>query len=758
MEALGVLAAVCLVVVVLAVFGFSRLYRKVDQSQALIVSKTRRVDVSFTGQVVLPILHKAEVMDISVKTIEISRAGRDGLICRDNIRADIRILFFVKVNKTVEDVIKVAQTVGTERASHQDTLQELFHAKFSEALKTVGKQLDFTDLYTKREELRYHVIELIGIDLNGYHLEDAAIDYLEQTPLTQLDPANVLDAQGIRKITELTAIEHVRTNEAQRTEQKEITRQNVDARETILELERRQADAEIKQKREIETSRAREEAETARVVEEERLRAQGAFLRTEEQLGVQRENQAREIAVAAKNRERVIAVENERIEKDRLLEVIARERETQLTKISAEKEVEAEKREIAEVIRERVAVDRTVAEQEESIKKLRVVEEAERERQALVIAAEAEAQEKLVKDIKAAEAAEQAATHRAGEELTLAEARLKTADLDARAKLRLAEGVQAEAAAEGLAAVQVRDKEAEVTVKAGRAEAEATEARLRAEAEGTQARALAEAEGARAKGLAEAEAARAAAEATSARLKAEAEGARARGLAEAQGAQAAAQATEARLRAEAEGVRAKGLAEAEGAKARALAEAAAIGEKLKAEAEGLTEKAAAMAALDDASRGHEEYRLRLQAEKEIRLAGLETQRQVAEAQAAVLATGLENADIDIVGGESVFFDRLVSSVALGKGVDGFVDNSRTAQALAGPWLDGSASFTDDLSRILGSVGTADVQNLTVSALLMKLMNGGGSRSADIQKLLEKAGELGLAETPLSALNGKSALN
>ncbi|MFR9790132.1 flotillin family protein [Streptomyces sp. MB22_4] len=735
MEALGVLAAACVILAVLLLLGFSRLYRKVDQSQALIVSKTRRVDVSFTGQVVLPILHKAEVMDISVKTIEISRSGRDGLICRDNIRADIRILFFVKVNKTVQDVIKVAQSVGTERASHQDTLQELFHAKFSEALKTVGKQMDFTDLYTKREELRYHIIELIGVDLNGYHLEDAAIDYLEQTPLTQLDPANVLDAQGIRKITELTAVEHVRTNEAKRTEQKEITRQDVDAREAILELERRQADAEIKQRREIETSRAREEAETARVMEEERLRAQTAFLRTEEQLGVQRENQAREIAVAAKNRERVIAVENERIEKDRLLEVIARERETQLTRISAEKEVEAEKREIAEVIRERVAVDRTVAEQEESIKKLRVVEEAERERQALVIAAEAEAQEKLVKDIKAAEAAEQAATHRAAEELTLAEARLKTADLDARAKLRLAEGVQAESAAEGLAAVQVRDKEAEVTVKAGRAEAEATQARLRAEAEGTQAKALAEAEGARARGLAEAE------------------GTRARGLAEAEGAQAAAAATEARLRAEAEGARAKALAEAEGRKAAALAEATGIGEKLKAEAAGLTEKAAAMAALDEASRGHEEYRLRLQAEKEIRLAGLETQRQVAEAQATVLATGLENADIDIVGGESVFFDRLVSAVSLGKGIDGFVASSRTAQTLAKPWLDGSGSFTEDLSRVLGSVGTADVQNLTVSALLMKLMNGGGADAGQFRQLLEKAGELGLAEVPVGALNG-----
>ncbi|MGW7329420.1 flotillin family protein, partial [Streptomyces sp. NPDC054840] len=397
---LGVLVAVVLLIALALLLIVSRLFRKVEQGKALIVSKMRKVDVTFTGQVVLPVLHKAEVMDISVKTIDITRTGRDGLICQDNIRADIRISFFVRVNKTVEDVIKVAQAIGTQRASDKDTLQELFNAKFSEALKTVGKQLDFADLYTKRDEFRDRIIAVIGTDLNGYSLEDAAIDYLEQTPLSQLDSANILDAQGIRKITELTAIEHVRTNEFQRTEEKEITRQNVDAREAILELERRQADAEIRQRREIETVRAKEEAETAKVVEEERLRAQSAFLRTEEQLGVQRENQAREVAVAAKNRERVIAVESERIEKDRQLEVIARERETQLTRIAADKEVETEKRDIAEVVRERVAVDRTVAEQEESIKKLRVVEEAERHRRTVVIAAEAQAQERLVKDIK----------------------------------------------------------------------------------------------------------------------------------------------------------------------------------------------------------------------------------------------------------------------------------------------------------------------------------------------------------------------
>ncbi|MFF8491718.1 flotillin family protein [Streptomyces albidoflavus] len=679
----GAAGAAVLLILIALLLVVTRLFRKVEQGKALIVSKVRSVDVTFTGQVVLPVLHKAETLDISVKTLEISRTGREGLICRDNIRADIRIQFFLRVNKTVEDVIRVAQSIGTARASDAGALQEFFNAKFSEALKTVGKQLDFTDLYTQREEFRDRIIAVIGTDLNGYSLEDAAIDYVEQTPLAQLDAQNILDAQGIRKITELTAAEHVRTNEFQRHEEKEITRQDVDAREAILELERRRSDAEIRQRREIETLRAREEAEIARVAEEERLRAQTAFLHTEENLGVQRENQAREIAVAQKNRERVIAVESERIEKDRLLEVIARDRETELTRIAADKEVEAERRDIAEVIRERVAVDRTVAEQEESIKRLRAVEEAERDRQALVIAAEAVAQEQLVKDIKAAEAAEQAAVHRANEELTLAEARVKAAGLDAQAKLKLAEGIQAEQAAEGLARVQVQEKEADALEKTGLAEAQAAEARLRAEAEGE---------------------------------------------------------------------RAKALARAEGTTAQASADAAAVGEKLKAEAAGLTEKAAAMAALDEASRGHEEYRLRLAAEKEIRLAGLQAQKEVAEAQATVLATGLESADINIVGGESVFFDRIVDSVSFGKGLDAFVTNSATAQRLGADWLDGTSSFTGDLTSVLSSVTSGGLRDLSASALMGRLAKEGipADRAGELLDRAREAGLLTADATPAPA--------
>src|SRR5262245_47632553 len=272
----GAVALVLFLILLGVMALLAKFYRMVDQGKALIVNRVRAAEpeVTFTGKVVVPLLQKAEMMDISIKTIEIDRRGKEGLICRDNIRADIKVTFFVRVNKTREDVIKVAQTIGCARASDPTTLEELFNAKFSEALKTVGKQLDFVDLYTKRDEFRDQIVQVIGRDLNGYVLEDAAIDYLEQTPLGSLDPNNILDAQGIRKITELTAIEKVRTNEYANNERKLIKKQDVEASETIMELERQQADALSTQQREILTMRAREEAETAKVTSEERLKAE----------------------------------------------------------------------------------------------------------------------------------------------------------------------------------------------------------------------------------------------------------------------------------------------------------------------------------------------------------------------------------------------------------------------------------------------------------------------------------------------------
>jgi hypothetical protein len=125
-----------------------------------------------------------------------------------------------------------------------------------------------------------------------------------------------------------------------------------------------------------------------------------------------------------------------------------------------------------------------VATEEESIKDLRTLAEANRAKDAARIAAEAEAQSSLVKTVKAAEASEEVAKHKARERMVTADAELETADKTARAKVRLAEGTVAQASAEGLGAVRVKEADAVATERVGMAEAKVLLEKMRAEATG----------------------------------------------------------------------------------------------------------------------------------------------------------------------------------------------------------------------------------------------------------------------------------
>ncbi|WP_426106051.1 flotillin family protein [Massilia sp. TSP1-1-2] len=667
--------------IVIVVFGllvmFAKFYHKVEQGHVMIINTLRaQPEVTFTGGMVYPIIHKKELMEISLKTIEISRMGKDGLICMDNIRADIKVTFFLHVNKTTEDVLKVAQTVGCVRASHQETLETLFEAKFSEALKTVGKSMDFVDLYQARGRFRDDIIRQIGDDLSGYVLEDAAIDYIEQTSLSHLDGHNILDAQGIKKITELTAIEHIRTNELQRDEEMRIKKKDVETREAILELERQQCDAESRQGREVLSVRAREQAETQKIQSEEHAKSEMARLQSEQIVLVQQENTTREKEVAENNRKRAVAIEEERVIRARQLEIVDREKEVALQTIDKERAIEVQKKAIADVIRERIVVERTVAEQEEAIKDVRAVALADRNKKSIVIAAEASAEEKLVMTVKAAEGEERSAKHLAAQDLTLAEAALKVAERNAEAQKRSAEGKEAELAAPGLASAKVMIASADAQLKQGAALAEATRLRMAAEAAGTEQMGLAHAA-----------------------VKA---------------ADAAATATH------------------------GDAEAKVIEARFEAESKGLALKFAAMSAMSAETRAHEEFRMQLEMTNQQINKGIDAQTHIAKDQAEVLGKALQNAKIDIVGGEGDYFDKFVKALSIGKGIDATVEKSRTLQIGLKDHLTGERDMVGDLRGLIGALGSSsgELQNLTVAGLLARVARDGNTQQqAALQSLL-----------------------
>ena len=655
------LGGIALIILVLIGFGLVYLlltcYRKVEKGRALVRTGGTRTKVILNGGFVVPIIHRSELIDISVKRIEIDRTGKNGLICQDNIRADIKVVFFVRINTVEADIVKVADSIGCQRASSEPEIRNLFDAKFSEALKTVGKRFLFTQLYEDRDKFREAILKVIGTDLNGYVLEDAAIDYLEQTPVEMLDPDNILDAEGIKKITELTAEQAKLSNKIQREKEKVIKQQDVEAREAILELERQLKETEARQQREVETVRSREEAETAKVAEEERRKAEIARIAADEEVAIAEENKQRQVLVAQRNKERTDGVELERVERERMIEQIDRERVTQLKQIEAEKAIEQQRKEIQDVIRERVIVEKSVVEEQQRIKDTEAFATAEREKKVTVTNAEALAQENLIQQIKEAEAHKQSAQFKADEEAyavtTAAEASRQAAKLQAEEKLILAEAYQAASEKEAAGKILIAEAVTKESSAVGMGEAEV--------------------------------------------------------------------------------LRAKG----------------------SADAEAIRVKADAMKLFEEAGQDHEEFKLELEKDKTIELAQIDVQRQIAEQQAIVIGEALKHSKIDIVGGESEFFDRITRAITHGKVVDRTVSNSQVLGDVKETFFNGDPDyFKSQMATWIKDFGveTEDLKNLSVSALLGKLVGSTkGEQRQQLIGLLGAAERFGLADTKAASI-------
>jgi flotillin len=188
-----------------------------------------------------------------------------------------------------------------------------------------------------------------------------------------------------------------------------------------------------------------------------------------------------------------------------------------------------------------------------------------------------------------------------------------------------------------------------------------------------------------------------------------------------------------------------------------MAEAVVSLEKFTAEADGIDRKAVAMKKLDGVGKEHEEFKLRLNKDKEVELAQINIQKSIADAQAEVISNALKTAKIDIVGGETVFFDKIIGAISNGKSMDRMVGNSQILTKVKTQLLDdpNGATLIDQLRSIFKDSGmqTEDLKNLSITALVTKMMASTNDpiKHGMLQQMLKMAQDTGLGNSTADEL-------
>ncbi|HUT34184.1 MAG TPA: SPFH domain-containing protein [Planctomycetota bacterium] len=470
-SSLLLVAAGAVIVLITAILtAITKLYRKTTANEAFVRTGMGKAKVVLDGGAfVVPMIHRVVPVSLETMRLNVTRNGAAALITGDNLRVDIAAEFYIKVQPEANDILNAARSLG-EKSVSEDSISDLVMEKLISALRTVAATRPLIELHTKRDEFASAVQQIVTQDLqeNGLTLESVTISSLDQTALENLKDDNIFDAQGKRRITEITQDQMVKRNEITRNAERDIRTKDVMTRKQILDLDKDRDVAEATQGRDVANVQAERKRETNEfAIQQER---EVELARVQKDLTVQNAEITRDRDLSVAQAKREEAERLAQIERDKAQQEadVVRTRAVEVAKRQAEVAVAEQETKRAQTQAQTRAAEAKREEETQRIETVKVTFDADRRAQQKMITEKQQVDIKKYQDQVAAEVTAYTTVKVADGELTASDKRKQ-------AMLILAEG-QSESAkkiAEGERAkemVPVQVDREKVNVEAARVE------------------------------------------------------------------------------------------------------------------------------------------------------------------------------------------------------------------------------------------------------------------------------------------------
>ena len=407
--ALLVLAALILLV---GIWFLQRYYAKATLDSALVRTGLggRRVVID-GGCLALPILHKVQRVSMGALSFQTARAGRNAVLTRDQMRADLSFDCELRVAPTEEGIATAAQALGQRIARGADSLEDVMAGSLVNAIQNAAAKRTLEEIHLDRAGFAAEVASAIELQASrlGLTLVGASLIHVDQSDLSQWNENNAFNAQGMRRLAELVADQRKARIKIETEADIAVRESQLAQHQRALELKRSEREADIAQqeflaKLEAEAKsreeQARDEArltfETARIENDARVKSaqvqndealrraeMAAILALEEtkiangiKLARQRAEETEAKAAEEEARAKVLlAAEHVQAQKERA----QAEREREIARLKQERDSELEesrvKREV-ETLLARAQAEATAASKQAETERVRMEAEA----------------------------------------------------------------------------------------------------------------------------------------------------------------------------------------------------------------------------------------------------------------------------------------------------------------------------------------------------------------------------------------------
>lgn len=242
-------AAVLLLVI--AIWFLNRYYAKASLETALVrTGLGGRKIVLDGGCLALPIVHRLQKVSLEAITVPVDRTGRDMLMCRDQLRADVVMEFEVKVDPSEEGVAKAAQSLGSRIARPGDSVQEVLHGFLVDSIHSSAARRSLEEIHSDRNGFTDEIAATVDARVAklGLQLVSASMISVDQASLSQFDENNAFHAQGMRRLAEMVSEQRKARISIETATDIAVRESQLAQHQRQLEIQRAQQEAEIAQR------------------------------------------------------------------------------------------------------------------------------------------------------------------------------------------------------------------------------------------------------------------------------------------------------------------------------------------------------------------------------------------------------------------------------------------------------------------------------------------------------------------------------
>jgi flotillin len=356
-----------LLLLVIAIWFLQRYYAKATLETALVRTGLggRRVVID-GGFFALPILHQVQRVSMGSVTFPAHRKGRESLLTKDQLRADIEMEFELRVEPTPEGIATAAQVLGSRIARGGDAIRDVVGGALINAMQDAAAKRNLAEIHLDRSGYTSEVTASVAEHAArlGLAMVSTSLVSVDQSDLSQLNEGNAFNAQGMRRLAEMVAEQRKARVQVETQTEIAIRESRLAQHQRQLELQRAEQEADIAQQEYLNRMQSEARARSDQAEAQSEFASEQA--RIEKTQRVKAAQVANDEALRRAEMAAVLALEETRIDNE--VQLAKRRIEESSTK-AAEEDARAQVLLAAE--RVQVQKERAIAEREQEISGLR---------------------------------------------------------------------------------------------------------------------------------------------------------------------------------------------------------------------------------------------------------------------------------------------------------------------------------------------------------------------------------------------------